>query len=256
MTRSRTSRRLGLTLSTLGFLIVLSSAPLEAWPKEAYRNMVYDTMRLMPPRLARVLLSRDDVILEGVTRLEGDTASTLARIGIKGQLSVALVDDVELRIERIVRMVDERRPFDDVATELGRLLRIAADIADPAVIGAGNSDLRRVVPEYYRFVGLNLTKLPLVHDGGLPSTLEGASVTTLLAQVASATTASVLPLSEAFWQNGRLVPASQFDYRSVPYAETSLSYSRGVTAASYLWLAAWAKANGDFTGYRFADKKP
>lgn len=256
MTTRPTTGRLGLIVALLGALVVLSSANVEAWPKEAYRNMVYDTMRLMPPRLARVLLSRDDAVFEGVTRLDGDTASTLARVGARGQLSSALVEDVELRIENVVRMVDERRSFDDVARELGRLLRIAADMADPAVIGAGNSELRRVVPEYYRFVGLNLTKLPLVHDGGLPSTLEGASVTTLLSRVASATTASVSPLSEAFWQDGQIVPAATFDYRSVPYAETSLSYSRGVTAASYLWLAAWAKANGDFTGYRFGAKKP
>jgi hypothetical protein len=218
--------------------------------------MVYDTMRLMPPRLARVLLARDDAILAGVSSLESDTASTLARVGVQGQLSVPLVEDVEMRIERVVAMIDEHRSFHDVAVELGRLLRIAADVADPAVIGAGSSELRRVVPEYYRFVGMNLTRLPLVHDSGLPSTLEGASVTMLLAQVASATTASVSPLSEAFWQDGRVVPASSFDYRSVPYAETSLSYSRGVTAASYLWLAVWSKANGDFSGYRFGAKKP
>ena len=256
MTTPRTAGRLGPIVATFGAIIALSGETLEAWPKEAYRNMVYDTMRLMPPRLARVLLARDDVILEGVTRLEGDTASTLARVGAEGQLSTDLVEDVELRLDSIVRMLDERRPFDDVARELGRLLRIAADMADPAVMGAGSSELRRVVPEFYRFVGLNLTKLPLVHDGGLPSTLEGASVTSLLTRVAAATTASVPPLSEAFWRDGRVVPAATFDYRSVPYAETSLSYSRGVTAASYLWLAAWAKANGDFTGYRFGDKKP
>jgi len=167
-----------------------------------------------------------------------------------------LVEDVEARIARVVRLVDEHHSLDEMAEELGRLLRIAADIADPAVLGAGSAALRRVVPEYYRFVGLNLTKFPLVRDGGLPSTVRGASVRTLLVRVASDTTASVSPLAKAFWQDGRVVPAGSFDYRSVPYAKTSLSYSRGVTAASYLWLAAWAKANGDFTGYRFGDKKP
>lgn len=250
------SRSLALTVSRAGFALALSSSPLGAWPKEAYRNMVYDTMRLMPPRLARVLLSRDDAVLRGVVSLEGDTASTLARAGMRGQLSVDLVEDVEMRIDRIARMVDEHRPLDEMAEELGRLLRIAADIADPAVLGAGKPELRRVVAEYYRFVGLNLTKFPLVHDGALPSTVEGASVRTLLVQVASESSAAVAPLSKAFWQDGRVVPASSFDYRSVPYAETSLSYSRGVTAASYLWLSAWAKANGDFTGYRFGNKKP
>lgn len=249
------SRTLGLTLSVVGFVFV-SSSPLEAWPKEAYRNMVYDTMRLLPPRLARVLLSRDRAILRGVASLEGDTASTLARDGRRGQLSRDLVEDVETRIARVVRLVDEHHSFDEVAEELGRLLRIAADIADPAVLGAGSAELRRVVPEYYRFIGLNLTKFPLVHDAGLPSTVDGASVRTLLVHVASNATAAASPLSKAFWRDGRVVPASSFDFRSVPYAETSLSYSRGVTAASYLWLSAWAKANGDFTGYRFGDKKP
>ncbi len=249
-------RSLALTLLAAGFVLLVSSSHLEAWPKEAYRNMVYDTMRLMPPRLARVLLSRDHAILRGVTSLEGDTASTLARDGMRGQLSVDLVEDVEARIARVVRLVDEHHSLDEVAEELGRLLRIAADIADPAVLGAGSAELRRVVSEYYRFVGLNLTKFPLVHDGGLPSTVEGASVRTLLVQVASDTSASVSPLSKAFWQDGRVMPAGSFDYRSVPYAETSLSYSRGVTAAAYLWLSAWAKANGDFTGYRFGNKKP
>jgi hypothetical protein len=52
------------------------------------------------------------------------------------------------------------------------------------------------------------------------------------------------------------VPATEFDFRSVPYAEVSLGYSRGVTAASFLWLAAWSKANGDFTGYRFSRTNP
>lgn len=240
----------------LGLVLFVTSSIVEAWPKEAYHNMVYDTLRLMPPRLARVLLSRDDAILDGVSTLEGGTASTLARDGMRGRVSAQLIEDVEVRIERVVGIVEEHRPLDEMARELGRLLRIAADIADPTVLGAGSPELQRVVPEYYRFVGLNLTKFPLVHDGGLPSTLDGASVQRLLARVASATTASVSLLSEAFWQDGRVVPASTFDYRSVPYAETSLSYSRGVTAASYLWLSAWKKANGDFTGYRFGPPEP
>jgi len=233
-------------------LVLGSGRPLEAWPREAYRAMVYDTLRLLPPRLARVLLKRDGAIWRGVVSLEGETASTLARDGSKGRPSDALIEDVQARIDRIVRILDERRSLDEMARELGRLLRIAADLADPAILGAGRPELRRVVPEYYRFVDLNLRKIPLVHAGALPSPVNGASVGSLLDELASATATSVLPLSEAFWQDGRVVPAARFDFRSVPYAETSLSYSRGVTAASYLWLSAWAKANGDFTGYRFS----
>ena len=237
-------------------ILLMRTTPVDAWPREVYRAMVYDTLRLLPPRLSRVLLKREAAIYRGVTSLEGETASMLARDGLRGKLSADLVKDVETRIEHVVRMVGERRSFDDTAYELGRLLRIAADLADPVILGAGRRDFQRVAPELYRYVDLNLTKFPLVHDGALPSPLAGASIGHLLVEVTLATSASVMPLSEAFWRGGRVVSAQSFDFRSVPYAETSLNYSRGVTAASYLWLSAWAKANGDFTGYRFLPNKP
>ncbi len=235
--------------------LVLAPSDTQAWPAEAYRGMAYDTLALMPPSLARVLTRRDEFLLSGVSTLEGETASLIARDGLSGRLSQELIDDVERRIDRVVRMVEGHRPFRETAVELGRLLRIAADLSDPTVVGAGSPELRRVAPEYIRFVGLHLTRIPLVHDGSLPSPVAGASVKGILSRVAEKTSASIVPLSNAFWQDGRVVPATSFDFRSVPYAETSLSYSRGVTAASYLWLSAWTKANGDFTGYRFAPKK-
>jgi hypothetical protein len=238
-------------------LVFLAAAPadVQAWPAEAYQGMVYDALALMPPSLARVLSKRDLFLLSGVSSLESETASLIARDGLRGELSPELVADVENRIDRVVGMVGARRPFRETAFELGKLLRIAADLSDPTVVGAGEPALRRVAPEYLRFVGLHLTQIPLVHDGSLPSPAAGASVGGLLGRVAEKTSASVAPLSSAFWKDGRVVPATSFDFRSVPYAETSLSYSRGVTAASYLWLSAWKKANGDFTGYRFSPKK-
>lgn len=241
-----------LALNLLTFLAPIDAG---AWPAEAYRGMVYDALALMPPSLGRVLSRRDEALLSGVSTLEGETASLIARDGIRGEISRELVEDVEKRIDRVVRMVDDHRPFRETALELGRLLRIAADLSDPTVVGAGSPELRRVAPEYIRFVGLHLARIPLVHDGTLPSPVSGASVERILGRVAARTSAAIVPLSEAFWKDGQVVPATSFDFRSVPYAETSLSYSRGVTAASYLWLSAWTKANGDFTGYRFAPKK-
>jgi hypothetical protein len=240
----------GLSLFFLAFTVSAG-----AWPSDVYRGMVYDTLALLPPSLGRVLAKRDDDILRGVQTLESETASRIARDGIRGELSPELIRDVESRIERVVRMVDEHRPFRETAVELGRLLRIAADLSDPVVVGAGSPELRRVTPEYMRFIGLNRTKIPLVHDGSLPSPIQGASIQGLLGRVTESTTASIRPLAQSFWREGQIVPAASFDFRSVPYAETSLSYSRGVTAASYLWLSAWKKANGDFGGYRFQPKK-
>lgn len=218
--------------------------------------MVYDTLRLLPPSLGRVLWRNDEHLLRGVYRLEGEMASVLARDGLRGELSDDTNEDVERRVVEIASMVDRHRPFREIAFELGKLLRIAADLADPSVVGAGKADLARVSGEFQRFVTLHLNEIPLVFDNNLPSTLEGATVRSLLERLTSATDASADSVARAFWRDGELVPATEFDFRSVPYAVASLGYSRGVTAASLLWLAAWSKANGDFTGYRFGKNFP
>ena len=228
--------------------------PLCAWPAPVYRSMVYDTLRLLPPSLGRVLWRNDEHLLRGVYRLEGEMASALAKDGLKGVVSRATTEEVERRVDEVASMVDEHQPFREVAFEFGKLLRIAADLADPSIMGASNGELAGASQELSRFVDTHLQEFPLVYDRQLPSTLAGAPVALLLEQLSLATDGSVDRLAQAFWKDGKLVPADAFDYRSVPFAEASLGYSRGVTAASFLWLAAWAKANGDFTGYRFLDE--
>jgi hypothetical protein len=234
--------------------LVTAAGSAEAWPAPVYRNMIYDALRIMPPSLGRVLWRNDEHLLRGVYRLEGGTASTLIRDGLGEGLSKTTVEDVERRVVGVASMVDHQRPFREVAFELGKILRIAADLADPSITGAENREFALAAGEFHRFVTLHLEEFPLVYDRNLPSTLEGATIDSLLERLTGATDESVERLARAFWKDGRLLPATAFDFRSIPFAEASLGYSRGVTAAAFLWLAAWSKANGDFTGYRFFEK--
>lgn len=238
-------------------LLLTLAAPgaLEAWPAPIYRNMVYDTLLIMPPAIRRVLWRNQEHLMKGVLGLEGEMASALARDGLAGAISDDTARAVEQRVHGTADQVNRRRPFGEIAVELGKLLRIAADLADPTVMGAGDPQLARASGEFHRFVELHIDEFPLVYDWSLPSTVEGASVRSLLLSLTAASRESVPRLSEAFWRDGALVPAEAFDYRSVPYASASLGYSRGVTAGSYLWLAAWKEANGDFTGYKFYRNK-
>ena len=226
-----------------------------SWPADAYKNMAYDTVRLLPPALSRVLWRHEDALVASVRRLDVETASRLAGDAAYNRLSQETLTDIDARISRIVTMIDSRRPFRDVSVEFGSLLRVAADLSDPMLVGASDPEFARVSAEYRRFVELNLHQVPLVHDKHLPHPLEGSSLADLLHETRSSTAASLGDISSAFWRDGRIVPAESFDFRSVPYARFSLAYSRSVTAASYLWLTAWSRANGDFTGYRFGTPK-
>jgi len=229
---------------------------LSAWPAPAYRAMAYDALRLMPPTLARVLRRNERFLVEGVYALEGQTASGLARHALEGSAATGAATELELRIKKVTGMVDQHHPFREVAVELGKILRIAADLADPSFVGAGQARMSKAVFEYHRFVEAHVDRIPMVYDRSLPSLLEGAPLSGLLGHLAIETGDAAARVGDAFVQGDRLVPAAEFDYRSVPYAEASLSYSRAVTASSHLWLLAWWAAHGDLTGTPFVRNLP
>jgi hypothetical protein len=237
-------------------LSVLFPNLLSAWPSPAYRAMAYDTLRLMPPSLARVLGRNERFLLEGVYGLEGETASELARQALRGNPGAAASKELELRIKKVTGMVDAHQPFREVALELGKILRIAADLADPCFVGAAEPRMSQAAAEYLRFVQAHVDRIPMVYDRGIPSLLEGASLPTVLGYLTVETGTSAARLGEVFFRGDQLVSASEFDYRSVPYAEASLNYSRAVTAASHLWLLAWSAAHGDLSGTPFLRNLP
>lgn len=218
--------------------------------------MAYDTLRLMPRTLARVLGHNERFLMEGVHGLEGETASDLVRQVLQGNAVTGASAELEHRIKKVTGMVDQHYPFREIALELGKILRIAADFADPSFVGASEPRMSRAANEYHRFVEAHIDRFPMVYDRGVPSLLDGAPLSALLGHLALETGTSAARLGEAFFQGERLVPAIEFDYRSVPYAEASLGYSRAVTAASHLWLAAWSAAHGDLTGTPFVRKLP
>src|SRR3972149_3890445 len=66
------------------FLTLVAPGSLQAWPAPIYRNMVYDTLLIMPPALQRVLWRNEAYLLKGVFGLEGEMASALAPDGLGG----------------------------------------------------------------------------------------------------------------------------------------------------------------------------
>lgn len=220
-------------LLVLSLILLGWTSPAHAWPTPVYRQMAKDTLRLMPPSLSRVLKKNEEALLLGV-----------------GAPTSGSPQDVERRIETVVRMVHDHHTFREIAQELGQLLRICADLSDGAS-GPGDPRMAQVALEYGRFVEAHLKEIPAVYDRGVPSVLQGASVTACFETLNEKRSASAGRLAEAFIQGDRVLPAGAFDYRSVPFAEASLGYSRAVTVASQLWLLAWSRSNGDLKGTPF-----
>jgi len=206
--------------------------------------MAYDTIRLMPQSLGRVLKRNEEALLAGVE----------APRSTGGNLSAA--EDVERRMAIVVKMVQDHQPFREIARELGELLRVYADHADPARAGAQDPRMQLVSSEYARFVEAHVSEVPLVYDRRVPSILEGAAISDSLAALELEASRSAVRIADAFLREGRVLPAASFDYRSVPFAEASLAYSRAITAASQAWLRAWSSANGDLKGAPFARLPP
>jgi hypothetical protein len=222
------------------------------WPAAAYREMVGDTLRLMPPSLARVLQRNERALVEGAER-GGPMVRGQPKVG---SAASGTARELDSRLKHIAHMVNQLQPFREIARELGQVLRTTADLADPVAAAEQEPLMGRAAVEYERFVLAHLDRFPVVYDRSVPSLLGGASTEASIGRLTESARHSAARLSRAFFREGRLLPAAEFDYRSVPFAEASLSYSRAVTAAAHFWLFAWSEANGDLTGTPFVEPPP
>jgi hypothetical protein len=205
-----------------------------------------DARRLVPRTLAQLLKERETQVLEEARRFPPELAQALAADLWRGALSDATAVRLETRATAAEQAIREGRLSEGLVL-LGALLRVAADLADPALAGGPQGFPPGVTGEYYAFVERSLPRMPVV--------LEDREALKLPRQRLGAYWQGLVPRSRShaavlrgeLWQGGRLVNHRTIDYRNPLFGVASLSYSRAVTAIAATWLALWREVKGDLT---------
>ena len=238
------TKRLSLLLALL--LALGPARPAAAWPSSIMEQLARDARRLLPKSLAMLMYQHEKEIIEEAQRFPPDLAQLMAADLASGKLQPETLAALQQHAQGAVDLLKEKKVSAGIV-QLGALLRIPADLADPVITAGEPGYPSGVTREYYSFVEQSLPKIPVVLDDAAALRLrrDGLSSYWLRLHGRSRGDAPVILLE--MFRNGRVVDHRTLDYRSPVFGVASLSYSRAVTAIAATWLVLWREARGDLT---------
>jgi hypothetical protein len=234
-------------------LLLAAVPPASAWPAAVMESLARDARRLLPKTLAILMHQHEKEILEASQRFPPDLAQLLAADLSAGELQPETLAALEQHAQSAVELLKERRVSEGVV-RLGALLRVPADLADPALMAGDAGYPSGVTREYYAFVEESLTKIPVVLDDPPALRLQRDKLGSYWRRVHGRSRGDSGVILEEMFRNGRVVDHRTLDYRSPVFGVASLAYSRAVTSIAATWLVLWRSVGGDVTRMPAPDK--
>lgn len=230
----------------VGILSSVLAARALAWPASITQCLNRDARRVVPRSLGRLLLEREEQILEEVRRFPPELARAMAQDLAGGGLAPETLAALDAHAGAALELVRQRR-VSEAVVRLGALLRVPADLSDP-VLSAGPAGYPPgVVREYYAFVESNLDRIPVVLDDPSALKLPRRDLSVYWQGLLARSRGQSMVIASEMFQGGHVVSHTLIDYRSPVFGVASLSYSRAVTAIAATWLALWREVRGDLT---------
>ena len=230
----------------LSLCAVVLAAMAEAWPGSLSQPLARDARRLVPRSLALLIADREARVLDESRRFPPEVAQVLAVDQVRGQLAPQTLQAIDALLVEAISLLREGRITEGIA-RFGVLLRVPADLSDPALCAGPEGFPSGVVREYYGFVEANLAKVPVVLEDHSALTLTRPQLAGYWQGLLAKSRSQAPVIRAELFRDGRLVDHRRLDYRSPVFAVGALSYSRAVTAVAATWLVAWREARGDLT---------
>lgn len=237
------ARRLTRALAALALLAAPWAA---AWTPPLTEAMLRDARRIVPKSLARLIAERERQVLDEMRRFPADLSQALARDLSQGQLRPETLQAFDAWASEPVQLLREQQVGLGVI-KLAALLRIPADLSDPAVTGGPPGYPAGVAREYYAFVEGSLSRLPVTLEDPRALSLPRRDLPRYWAGLYERSKAQAPVLRAELYRRGRLVDHRMIDYRNPVFGVAQISYSRAVTAIGATWSALWREARGDMT---------
>jgi hypothetical protein len=225
--------------------LALGALPAAAWTPALEQSLYRDAQRLLPPSLARLMNAREALVLDRARQDQGPLAGDL----VQGLLQPHTLSAFDAQLRNSVTLMQSRRVGQGLI-ELGALLRVAADVADPVLSQDGDQLPASVAREYYAFLEAHLDKIPVVLDDPAALRLRKEELPDYWQSLLTRAREDAPVIRAELLQGGRLVRHETLDYRSPIFAVGSLAYSRAVNAIAATWLADWRTVRGDLGGMR------
>jgi hypothetical protein len=208
-----------------------------------------DARRLIPKTLAILMNQREPQIRQEWDRFPPELTAAIARDLPTGALRPDTLAALDAYAGESVRLLKQQQIGEGVI-RLGGLLRIPAELADPALTGVPPAFAPGLTREYYAFVQASMSKLPVTLDDPASLKLPRAELPRYWGRLVERSRPQADVLRAELFQSGRVLDHRSIDFRNPVFAVAQISYSRAVTAVAATWSALWRDAHGDTTRVR------
>ena len=256
MTKSKARRPGGLSRAGVSFALALWMAPgaLFAWDEATYRAVAEDSFRILPPSLQEAVEPYKDAIIEGAVEplslhKKGKRHTYDPRTD-KGDL----IRESLKAVEEGVKLVEQQKPFSEVARQLGLMCHLAVDLADPLRTSDEDSREAEIEEDFAAFsVRMKEKFKPLFHS--YPPKFLSMDLGPFLRRSSDHSRTFYPILLRAYYPEGKRVSSEAFDERSTAFGIASIGFSQALFTTGTLWVYFWHHAHGDMNGTPFLNKQ-
>jgi len=237
---------------SIAMLLLIVSAPAQAWQPETRLELADEALRLMPASLRLVLEKHRQQVRRGMLEpmVHEDRPEHRAPWA-GGSLDARFTEEIEGLIEALGR---ERPAFRDIAQRFGRVAHYVADAGFPPGVSRGDAAGR--FGHFSSFCESRREKFPVVFYGHQDPDLERYDYQAYVLGVMRRAASEDEQLAAAYARAGDPPDPAAFDDRSVPFAVGSLAYSHSFTDIVRVWLHTWRQAGGDIGRTPYLKKQP
>lgn len=244
--RRRGAGRTRMTLATVVLLLTAGAVTPStfAWNSAHHIQMVRDAAGFLPPVMRGVMRLYVKDIIRGLEDANQYADAIFRQPEPLSQTQVAETLDTEMRA--VANMIRSHQPFAGVFYRYGRIVGPIAELNVPLHYPAGNPlFLDEVRSGFESLSDAAAPKFRILFSGYQDALMRGGPATPYLLESSKRAEALYPVLYEAFVVDGKVLPASSFDFRSIPFGVASISYSRSVNTIVNVWCAMWREAGGD-----------
>lgn len=218
-----------------------------AWSGDSYEALTLEAQRLMPPTLLEMLAPYQQELIAGARGDAGEAGCPIHKDA--GQIFRSLSE----AIDDAAKLVDEHKPFRDLAFTSGRIAHLAADLNDPMLARHKVPRLQKVSRDYHHYLRKKQSRFRLTFSPYKTEDLESDALRARFWEASSRRASRTKLLLKAYYPKGAKtpVPSSTFDDRSGVFGLSSQSYNSAFTDIVLSWSALWKRAHGDLHGTPF-----
>jgi hypothetical protein len=239
---------------SLALALWVAPGALLAWDEATYRTVAEDSFRLLPPSLQEAVEPHKDAIIEGAVE-----PLSLHNKGKRHTYDVTtgkgdLIEESLKAVEEGIALVEQQKPFKEVARQLGIMCHFAVDLADP--LRASDEDSREadIAEDFAAFSVRQKEKFRLFFHGYPPKFLS-IGLEPFLKRFSDHSRTFYPILLRAYHPGGKRVSSEAFDERSTAFGVASVCFSQAILTTGTTWVYFWHHAHGDMDKTPFLGKE-